>query len=120
MAHNSLGDFKGISMSPFGLAEMKSQLITLWRRIHPRLQTAAPNEFIGLFFKDRPVLNTVLFLTDHLGFQLFLDLLPAQYPSKKSHHFRIAPKRTSTLQIGDDIPSSKPKSVCIQNVHESH
>jgi hypothetical protein len=91
--------------------------MAFWNRMYPWSQTTATNKFIGLFFKDRPILNAVFFQTCHFELQLCFDFILTQCPSKKRHDCRVTPEGASTLQIAG-LPSSKPKSLRLQDIHE--
>src|SRR5260370_5834055 len=116
MLHHPLGYFERIPASPFGLHQMKSQLITFRWRVYPGSQAAAADKFITLFFKNGPVLNAVFVKTGYFGSHFFLYFFITKRSTKKGHDVGIPPKASSQLKV-IFFPGTEEQSVRAEDFH---
>src|SRR5262249_6067678 len=116
MLHYTLSYLEGIPASPFGLHQMESQLMAFGWRVCPRPQATAAGKFIGLFFKNGPVLNPVFIETRHFGSHFFIHFFVAERSPKKGHDIGIAPKAFGERKV-TFFPDAKDESVSAEHVH---
>src|SRR5262245_11719857 len=116
MLHYTLSYLEGVPASPFGLQQMKSQLMAFRWRVCPRSQATAAGKFTTLFFKNGPVLNPVFIETRHFGSHFFIHFFVAKRSPKKGHNIGITPKAFGERKV-TFFPNAKDESVSGEYLH---